>query len=962
MKKILQIMLVLIAVFFVSACKTEDCEVGYHLEDDACVVDDTTAPVITAPSSLTLEIHADFDPLDGVSATDDVDGTVAVTVKSSDLDVDMAGSYTVVYEATDAAGNTSTANLTIGIAVYDANYLSGIDLGKLATDEKANVFAAAEYYLSENLYGGIPLWTAANNTIYSTRVQLYTTEYNTVMGYGDDFAQFTADDSTVKMDGDNYGVAGEYTWRSDFNVDPTTLNPWLAEDSVSSAFIGRFTGGLYNFYFDASKTGYEILGEHAAGEPVAVGGEEVNGRLYSDTWQVTLVDGLEWAFHPDMDTTGFDLALTAEDYLWTWETALNEGWFRAYSGGGDFISAGVKNADLFYQGNAQFDQVGLRLAAGTTNTLEFEFTTDKTAFDIKYMFAQSQTAVNEDVYEANTVTVEGVTTTTYGTDPLTVASSGIYIFNEYTPGQLLTFIKNDDFVKADLYHYTGLQYRYIADENSIFAEFNAGRLDSAIVPSEEAENYADDDRVYTAPDATTWRININGFGTETARDAYIAQYPELGLDETFVPEPILSYLEMRQALYYGVDRYEAAVNVVKTFVPASTYMTAMYFLDAESGLSIRGFDAGQAVEDDFAGTSYGYFPDAATASFKAAFTKALADGFYADYSTGTWTEANPYVIEILFSYHTPDNLARAAFVNYIAGLYEELLMDDERHVVIEFEIRPVAFPDHYNDYLQVAATDMGIGAIQGSLLDAPSFLDVFSDDNHGGFTMNYGIDTHTANIPITFTYDGELVTELWSYNAIAIALNGKTYIKDGVIQEYWDTEAAVIDAYLDMAGTTLVSSSDGAALMASILGMTEAEYATELDVPTVNATVVVGADGSNYLYVITEETGQFELVDSLALITDVATAITVHADYGADVLYAETAVKLVDDAAVAADLYAIDMGWATLADLWAAAGVPASMEMYAEAITVHWNGIYGEWDDIYVVYHIGDYYLGFAWL
>ncbi len=964
MKKILLAFVALFAVFMTTACKPVECEQGYHLEGEECVIDDTTAPVITLDDdTITLEIHQAFDPLTdvNVSAVDDVDGAVDVTVKSSDLNVDEAGTYTIVYEAVDSAGNATTKTLTVSILIELANHLSGVDLSKLVPEEKAAVFAAAERYLMENLYGGVPLWTAAQSVMFSDRVQLYTTTYNTVMGYGTAFSQFTEDDSTVLMDGDNYGNAGEYTWRDSFNVDPTTLNPWLAEDAVSSDFIGLFTGSLYSFYFDASKTGYEILGEHAKGEPVPVGGEEINGKVYSKVWQIELEDGLKWYFHPDIDTSSFPAGydeLDATDYLWTWQTALEEGWFRAYSGGGDFISAGVKNAEAFYKGNVTFDEVGLRLAEGTTNTIEVEFTTDKTAFDIKYMFAGSQTAINKELYESL------ADPDTYGTSPTTVASSGVYYFDTWTPGQLLTFKKNPDFVDADMYHFTGMQYRYIKDENSVFAEFLAGRLDSATVPSAEAANYANDDRVYKAPDAATWRLNFNMFGTEEARDAYIAQYPEIGLDETYVPEPILQYLEMRQALYYGVDRYTAAVEVVKTFLPATTYMSGMYFLDAESGLSIRGTEVGQAVETDFAGNSYGYFPDAATDLFKQAVTKALEDGFYADYDPATATEDNPYVIEFLFTYHTPDHVDRAAFVNYIVTEYENLLRDDERHIVTKFNVQAVAYPDHYDDYLMVGATDMGIGAISGSLLDAPSFLDVFNDDMAGGFTLNWGIDTHTPNIPITYTLNGEIVTEMWSYNAIAKALNMKTYIKDGVIQEYWDSEDAIIDAYLDMAGTTLASKTDGADLMQYIQGVTEEEKAAELEVDTVNAWVVVGEDGSNYLYIIAGESGQYEMVDQLSLFTDVLAAVTADAGYAPDG-YAADGYILADDAAVAADLYAQGMGWATLSDLFTAAGVPDAALDYAEAYSIHWdfNAMgYGEWDDIYVVLHIGDYFIAWAWL
>ncbi|MGE4572108.1 MAG: hypothetical protein AB7E09_05120, partial [Candidatus Izemoplasmatales bacterium] len=79
--------------------------------------------------------------------------------------------------------------------------------------------------------------------------------------------------------------------------------------------------------------------------------------------------------------------------------------------------------------------------------------------------------------------------------------------------------------------------------------------------------------------------------------------------------------------------------------------------------------------------------------------------------------------------------------------------------------------------------------ISGSTLDAASFLDVFADDNRGGFTLNWGIDTSTAEIPVKYVtrdYDefGNLLDthyhhEMWSFNAINSVLNGQKYIIDG---------------------------------------------------------------------------------------------------------------------------------------------------------------------------------------
>jgi hypothetical protein len=84
------------------------------------VVGDTTAPVITLSGK---HLYADpqmseigdawVEP--GVTATDDTDGSVSVTTDISGLDVTTIGTYFVNYSATDAAGNTGTAQRTVVI-------------------------------------------------------------------------------------------------------------------------------------------------------------------------------------------------------------------------------------------------------------------------------------------------------------------------------------------------------------------------------------------------------------------------------------------------------------------------------------------------------------------------------------------------------------------------------------------------------------------------------------------------------------------------------------------------------------------------------------------------------------------------------------------------------------------------------------------------------------------------------
>lgn len=76
---------------------------------------DTIAPVITLNGAASLEITVGDTYTDaGASATDNVDGTVAVITTGS-VDTSTAGSYTLTYTATDTTGNTASLTRTITV-------------------------------------------------------------------------------------------------------------------------------------------------------------------------------------------------------------------------------------------------------------------------------------------------------------------------------------------------------------------------------------------------------------------------------------------------------------------------------------------------------------------------------------------------------------------------------------------------------------------------------------------------------------------------------------------------------------------------------------------------------------------------------------------------------------------------------------------------------------------------------
>jgi hypothetical protein len=255
-----------------------------------------------------------------------------------------------------------------------------------------------------------------------------------------------------------------------------------------------------------------------------------------------------------------------------------------------------------------------------------------------------------------------------------------------------------------------------------------------------------------------------------------------------------------------------------------------------------------------------------------------------------------------------------------------------------------------------ANTDLGIGGISGSLLDAPSFLDVYNDNNQSGFTLNWGIDTTTPGVEVVYeNLDGEIVSELWGYNALVEALNGKEYVKNGEVQTAWDNANDLIDAYTDMAGDVVATTADGADLAEYILGDTLENIALDEGLDSLEAVAVTTEGGLNILYILQEVDGDYEMYQQSSLYADAGAAMQgyVNDNYGDYPL--ESYELLADDAAVAANAYIADSyGYTTIQEVADALGIPAE---FTEVYATNWG-----WDDAFVVLHIGDFYIPWTWL
>lgn len=777
MKKFLLVLFLLTSALVLVACDGEDPVVP----TTPVVEEADLAPKLAGVTNVVINLGDEFDVLEGVTATDEVDGnlTSAIQVFPTSVDSSELGETAVFYSVTDSQGQTTTAFRVVTVALRDG-YAQGAYNFKFASTELRNTFfAAAERWLLDTGAGGVPLFANAGFSMFSDRMALLSETSLPVLGFGLAWSSMTADDSTVLVEG-VAGTAGKYTYRAALGSNPTTFNPWLADDSVTSDAIAPFMSALYGFKFNEDKTGYVLTGDLAGGDPVPVDETVLDtGVTISKIWRVPVREGLTWSFHSSVDTTGFDLDITAEDFVDTYKLALDLGWFRAISGGGHFWASSnpivgaqdyrdkVVAADPLDP--ADWEDVGIKIVEeGDVEYIEYEFEIDMSSWNVRYWLSSNSIApISMDLYNAAGVG------TTYGTTPEKTSFHGPFVLDYYEADQVLRYSANPNYYDTDEYFYTGYNYQIIATDVARFQSFLAGDLDAVGVPTAEYENYKNDPRLKRVPGATTFRMGVNALQTKE-RQEELFPADEFG---DWMPKPILGYADMQKALYFAIDREYLAYEVLKTSEVQQFHFTPAYLVDPEGGVSFRESAEAQLFVEGLSVETNGYSAAAATAFYKAAVTQAIADGYYQ-----AGTASAPLEIELTLVVQA-NSVGQANLANYIKEQFEELFVDDVNYVNIIITPLFATFPQNYYSHTLIGQFDLGVGGISGSTLDAASFLEVYASDNRGGFTFSWGFDTSVAEIEVTYEWGGETVKEFWSFDAIQMALNGDVYVVDGVEAE-----------------------------------------------------------------------------------------------------------------------------------------------------------------------------------
>lgn len=126
------------------------------------VATDVVSPVISgAEEALTVEKYSQPDYLEGITAQDDKDGEVEVTVNADVVDTSAAGDYYITYSAQDKSGNCATLRRKVTVLHDEEDTLALVRsiAEELENDpEKIRDYVRSSISYSTNWGGDDPVW------------------------------------------------------------------------------------------------------------------------------------------------------------------------------------------------------------------------------------------------------------------------------------------------------------------------------------------------------------------------------------------------------------------------------------------------------------------------------------------------------------------------------------------------------------------------------------------------------------------------------------------------------------------------------------------------------------------------------------------------------------------------------------------------------------------------------------
>ena len=284
-----------------------------------------------------------------------------------------------------------------------------------------------------------------------------------------------------------------------------SLDPQQATDGTSFEVIADYTDGLMQMDAD--------------GAPVPA---------IAESYEIS-EDGLTYTFHLRDASWSNGEAVTAADFVYGWQRAVDPDIASEYSYMLSDIGQ-VKNAEAIIAGEMDKSELGVTAVDDKTLTVELNV---PVSYFLSLMYFPTFYPVNQAFYEE--------VGDTFGTSPETVLSNGAFIMDDYEPAATaFSLVKNEDYWDAERVSLPGLNYQVIQDSQQALMNYQTGALDTTLVNGEQVDQVKEDPEFMTIGAGYLWYVSPNMDG---------------------VPE--LANLNVRMALSHAIDRTAITGDVLK---------------------------------------------------------------------------------------------------------------------------------------------------------------------------------------------------------------------------------------------------------------------------------------------------------------------------------------------------------------------------------------------------------------
>ncbi|GAA5494046.1 hypothetical protein Rhal01_00202 [Rubritalea halochordaticola] len=199
-------------------------------------VQDTTQPVITiiGPSVLTLEATVDTYTEQGATATDNIDGSLPVTIGGDAVNTNVPGTYIVTYDTKDSSNNNATTVIRV-VTVRDTTppVISRIGAATL-TVEAGSSYTDQGATATDSVDGNVSV-TVGGDTVNTSVPGEYTITYNAKDAANNSAVQVTRVVTVQDTTGPVISLTGPSTLTLEAGVDSYTEQGATATDNVDSS-------------------------------------------------------------------------------------------------------------------------------------------------------------------------------------------------------------------------------------------------------------------------------------------------------------------------------------------------------------------------------------------------------------------------------------------------------------------------------------------------------------------------------------------------------------------------------------------------------------------------------------------------------------------------------------------------------------------------------------------------------